>query len=70
MFHQFYASTKDRKGHEHNFKLSAGEGVPKGHEIMSLAVAGRWKFAEVIGDSLAKDLKELFPVRKNRRASA
>lgn len=68
MQHQFYATTKDRKGNEHSYKLNTGEGVPSGHEITSLAVAGRFKFSEIIGDKLAKDLKELFPVRKSRRA--
>lgn len=68
MFHKFYATTKDRKGHEHNYKLNAGEGVPSGHEITSLAVASRFKFAEIVGEEMAKDLKELFPVRKGRRA--
>lgn len=70
MFHQFYATTKDKKGHEHNYRLPAGEAVPSGHEITALSVAGRYKFAEIIGDKLAKDLKELFPVRKDRRAKA
>lgn len=70
MFHRFYATTKDRKGNEHNYKLSAGEGVPSGHEITNLSVAGRFKFSEIVGDDTAKALKELFPVRKGRRASA
>jgi len=60
MFHQFYATTRDKKGHEHNYRLPAGEGVPNGHEITNLAVAGRFKFAEIIDDKMAKDLKELF----------
>jgi len=70
MFRQFYATTKDRKGHEHNYKLAAGEGVPSGHEITNLAVAGRFKLSEIIGEETAKELKELFPVRKGNRASA
>jgi hypothetical protein len=70
MFHQFYATTKDKSGHEHTYKLSAGEGVPKGHEITDLSVASRFKFADIIGNDLAKELKELFPVRKDRRAKA
>lgn len=70
MFHQFYATTKDKKGHEHNYRLNAGDPVPQGHEITALSVAGRFKFSEIIGDELAKDLKELFPVKKGRRASA
>lgn len=70
MFQAFYATTKDRKGHEHNYRLNSGETVPNGHEITDLSVAGRFKFAEIIGDKMAKDLKELFPVRKGNRASA
>jgi hypothetical protein len=68
MFHQYYATTKDRKNHEHHYKLNAGEGVPAGHEITSLSVAGRFKLSEIIGDDLARDLKELFPVKKRDRA--
>ena len=67
MFHQFYATTKDRKGNEHNYKLRQGEGVPSGHEITSLSVAGRFKFSEMIDEETAKALKNLFP-RKATRA--
>jgi|KBSSwiStaDraftv2_1062776.scaffolds.fasta_scaffold17064_5 hypothetical protein len=70
MFHQFYATTKDKKGHEHNYRLPAGEAVPSGHEITDLSVAGRFKFSEIVGDKMAKDLKELFPVKKRDRAKA
>lgn len=48
MFHGFYATTKDRKNHEHNYRLQAGEGVPNGHEITNLAVASRWKLFDVL----------------------
>lgn len=70
MFHQYYATTKDKKGHEHNYKLNAGEGVPYGHEITDLSVAGRFKLSEIVGEKMAKDLKELFPVKKRDRAKA
>lgn len=70
MRNEFYATTKDKKGHEHNYRLGPGETVPYGHEIVDLALAGRFKFAELIGDKMAKDLKELFPVRKARRATS
>lgn len=70
MFRQFYATTKDKKGHEHNYKLSTGETVPSGHEITNLSVAGRFKFSEIIDEKTAHALKELFPVRKSKRASA
>lgn len=69
MFHQFYATTKDRKGHEHNYKLPAGEGVPSGHEIESLAVASRWKLAEVLDTETYELLKYAFNL-KGRRATA
>jgi hypothetical protein len=68
MRHQFYATTKDKKGHEHSYRLDSSETVPYGHEITDLSVAGRFKFSEIIGDKLTKDLKELFPVRKGNRA--
>lgn len=68
MFRQFYATTKDKKGHEHNYRLAAGEAVPSGHEITDLSVAGRFKFSEIIDKKTAEDLKALFPVRKSRRA--
>lgn len=64
MRQEFYATTKDKKGNEHNYRLSSGETVPFGHEIVDLALAGRFKFAEIIGDKMARDLKVLFPVLK------
>jgi hypothetical protein len=69
MFHQFYATTKDRKGNEHNYKLPAGDGVPNGHEIVNLAVASRFKFSEIIDSETAQLLRDAFPV-KVRRAKA
>ena len=70
MFHQYYATTKDRKGGEHNYRLPAGDGVPFGHEITNLAVAGRFKFSEIVDEKTVQDLKALFPVKKRDRASA
>jgi len=70
MFRQFYATTKDRKGHEHNYRLGAGETVPNGHEIVNLSVAGRFKFSEILDEKTVQDLKALFPVRKSDRAKA
>lgn len=70
MFRQFYVTTKDRKGGEHNYKLDSGDTVPSGQEIVNLAVAGRFKFSEVIGEQMTKDLKELFPTKKSRRAAS
>jgi hypothetical protein len=69
MFHSYYATTKDKKNHEHNYRLPAGEGVPNGHEITNLSVAGRYKFAEIVGKETADLLKDLFPVRGKRYAS-
>ena len=68
MFHQYYATTKDKKGHEHNYRLPAGEGVPNGHEITDLSVAGRFKFSEILDQKMVEDLKALFPVKKRDRA--
>ncbi len=70
MFRQYYATTKDKKGHEHNYKLHAGETVPYGHEIMDLSVAGRFKFSEILDKKTVEDLKALFPIRKGNRAKA
>jgi hypothetical protein len=70
MFRHFYATTKDRKGHEHNYKLGSGETVPSGHEIVDLSVAGRFKMTEILDEKTVKDLKELFPVRKGNRATS
>lgn len=69
MFHHFYATTKDRKGHEHNYKLPAGEGVPNGHEITDLSVAGRFKFAEMLKPE-DREALELLGSKKARRAKA
>lgn len=66
MFHHYYATTKDRKNNEHNYRLASGERVPNGHEITSLSVASRFKFAELIGEDKARELKELFPARKGK----
>jgi hypothetical protein len=70
MFRQFYATTKDRKGHEHNYKLSTGETVPSGHEITNLAVAGRFKFEEMLKPEDRAALEMMGSKKKNRRASA
>lgn len=69
MFHRFYATTKDRKGNEHNYVLPAGTGVPSGHEITSLSKASQFKFSEIIDAETAQLLKDAFPV-KGRRAKA
>lgn len=69
MFHQFYATTKDRKGHEHSYKLNAGEGVPSGHEITELSVAGRHKLADILDQETFDLLTYAFNI-KGRRASA
>lgn len=68
MFHQYYATTKDRKGNEHNYRLPAGEAVPKGHEITNLTVAGRFKFSEIVDEETSDLLKNLFPLHKGHRA--
>lgn len=70
MFHSYYASTKDKKSHEHNYRIPAGEGVPNGHEITNLAVAGKFKFAEIVGPEMAQLLKDMYPVRGKRNAKA
>jgi hypothetical protein len=70
MFHSYYATTKDRKNNEHNYKLALGEGVPNGHEITNLSVAGRFKFSEIVDAETAQLLKDMFPVRRSRNASA
>jgi len=69
MFHSFYATTKDRRGNEHNYKLPAGTAVPSGHEITNLSVASRFTFAEIVGAETAQLLRDAFPV-KVRRAKA
>lgn len=68
MFRQFYATTKDRKGHEHRYRLAAEETIPGGHEIIDLSVAGRFKFSEILDQKTVEDLKALFPVKKRDRA--
>lgn len=70
MFRSYYVSTKDKKNHEHNYRLPAGEGVPNGHEITNLAVAGKFKLSEIVGEEMAQLLKDMFPVRRNRNAKA
>lgn len=69
MFTYFYASTKDRKGHTHQYKLQTGEGVPSGHEITDLSVAGRFKLSEIVDSETAQKLNDLFP-KKKRNAKA
>ncbi len=65
MYQYFYASTKDRKGHVHNYKLTNGDTVPSSHEIVDLSVASRFKFSEIIRSDQADALAALFP-RKSR----
>jgi hypothetical protein len=50
MFHYFYATTKDKKGGIHQYKLRQGDPVPRGHEITGLAVADTWKFADLLSN--------------------
>ena len=70
MFHAYYATTKDRKGNEHNYKLPAGEGVPSGHEITNLSVASRYNFAEFLDEDSAAALFMMSSKGKARRAKA
>lgn len=67
MFKYFYASTKDRKGNTHNYKLTSGETVPINHEIVDLSVASRFKLSEMLSDE-AIDTLNAFVGRKPRNA--
>ena len=70
MFHGYYASTKDRKGNEHNYKLASGEAVPSGHEITSLSVASRFKLSEIVDADTAALLKEMAKAQGSRKAKS
>jgi hypothetical protein len=70
MQQHFYATTKDRKGGIHNYKLATGEGVPKGHEITDLSVAHRFKMTDILSPESVDLLEALFPGRKARNAKA
>jgi hypothetical protein len=65
MFRYFYASTKDRKGNTHNYKLPAGEAIPKGHEITDLSVAGQFPMTELLSNEELLILKDAFPGAKS-----
>lgn len=69
MFQSYYVSTRDRKNHEHNYRLPKGEGVPAGHEITNLSVAGRFSFADILGEEQSDLLRYAFGVKKNRKKS-
>jgi hypothetical protein len=67
MFSYFYASTVDSKGRAHQYKLSLGEGVPNGHEIVGLSVAGYFPAAELVDPEQLAALTRAFPqVKRNR----
>lgn len=70
MFHAYYATTKDRKGNEHNYKLPAGEGVPNGHEITNLAVASRYKLTDFLSPGDLEVLTLMSSKGKSSRAKA
>jgi hypothetical protein len=70
MFHEFYATTKDKKNHEHHYRLPAGEGVPSGHEITALSVAGRFKFADILKPEDREVLELMGSKKKGSRAKA
>ena len=63
MFQSFYATTKDKKGHEHSYRLKAGEGIPQGHEITDLSVAGRFKFADIIDAETYALLMDVYGIK-------
>lgn len=67
MFHAYYATTKDKKGNEHNYRLPAGEGVPNGHEITNLAVASRFKLSDIVSAE-TYDLLVAMSSKGNNRA--
>ncbi len=59
MYKYYYASTKDRRGHTHNYKLTANETVPVSHEIVNLSVASTFKFSELVSADVAAKMREL-----------
>jgi hypothetical protein len=70
MFHSFYATTKDRKGNEHNYRLPAGTGVPSGHEITNLSVASRFKLSDIVDAETYELLVAMSSKGKAHRAKA
>jgi len=70
MFKYFYATTKDKKGGEHNYKLGAGDTVPSGHEITDLSVAGRFKLVDMLKPEDRDLLEAMSSKKKGRRATS
>lgn len=52
-----YVTTKDEKGHGHNYRLPVTETVPEGHEITGVRVAGTVRFRELLSPA---DQEKLF----------
>jgi hypothetical protein len=61
MFQSFYITTKDRKGHSHQYRLIGGEAVPSGHEVVDLKRAGHYPLTAFISKDDVQALKDLFP---------
>lgn len=59
MFRSFYAVTKDRKGGVHQYRLSPGEGVPRGEEIVDLRVAGQCAFGDLLS---TEDIESMYAI--------
>lgn len=74
MFRSFYAVTKGRNGGIHQYRLNAGDGVPRGEEIVDLRVAGVYEFGSFVSDA---DIEAMYavagsngPKARRKRASA
>lgn len=68
MFNYFYLSTKDKKHHDHHYKLPAGEAAPDGHEITDLRVAGQVSIVDLVAPEQLAALKKAFPKARVPRA--
>ena len=59
MFRSYYAVTKDRKGGVHQYRLTPGEGVPRGEEIVDLRVAGQFALTEFLPNSTLEKMNRI-----------
>lgn|SRR5262245_29529678 len=50
MFTTIYVTTKDDKGHRHEYRQPPTEAVPSGHDVVNIRKAGEFRLSEIISD--------------------
>lgn len=62
MFRTLYLTTRDQRGHRHEYRQPVNEEVPSGHEIVNARTAGEFRLADMLSPD---DLSALFILQKH-----